>query len=138
MAPAQRTPAETPSSGRAPSRAGRHRNAHVSLFWPNQFRREAEATQTSLAPRLCSSLIIALLLHIACAKTWALLEPLVAPSPARDGEREKEGMRSTNFPLFGWGHRAKATAKLPASACARREGSTHGATPGKAPTWCRG
>lgn len=89
-------PAETPSSGRAPSQAGRCRNAHISLFWPNRFRREAETTQTSLALWLCSGLIITLLLLV--AKTWALLQPLVDLSPARDGEREKEGMWSADFP----------------------------------------
>lgn len=65
---AQHTPAGTLSSGRAPSRASRCGNTHVSLFWPNRFRREAEATQTSLALLLCSPLIIAPLLLIACAK----------------------------------------------------------------------
>lgn len=89
-------PAETPSSGRAPSQAGRCRNAHISLFWPNRFRREAETTQTSLALWLCSGLIITLLLLV--AKTWALLQPLVDLSPARDWEREKEGMWSADFP----------------------------------------
>lgn len=62
-------------------------------FWPNRFRKEAEATQTSLALQLCSSLIITSLLLIACAKTWALLQPLVDPSPARDerGSRRAGG-----------------------------------------------
>lgn len=131
-------PAETPSSGRAPSWADIHRNAHVSLFWPNRFGREAEATQTSLALWLCLSLIIAPLLLIACAKTWALLQPLVGLSPAKHGEREKEGMQSTSFPLFGWGYWTKARAKLPASARTRREGSTHGTTSRQAPAQRRG
>lgn len=92
-------PAETPSSGWAPSQAGRCRNANISLFWPNRFRREAETTQTSLALWLCSALIITLLLLLLLvAKTWALLQPLVDQSPARDGEREKEGMWSADFP----------------------------------------
>lgn len=89
-------PAETLSSGRAPSQAGRCRNAHISLFWPNWLRREAETTQTSLALWLCSALIITLLLL--GAKTWAQLQPLVDLSPARDREREKEGMWSADFP----------------------------------------
>lgn len=92
-------PAETLSSGWAPSQAGRCRNAHISLFWPNRFRREAETAQTSLAPWLCSALIITLLLLLLLvAKTWALLQPLVDQPPARDGEREKEGMWSADFP----------------------------------------
>lgn len=42
------------------------------------------------------------------------------------------------LPLFGWGYWTEAMAKLPASACALREGSTHCATPGQAPTGHRG
>lgn len=99
---AQHTPAGTLSSGRAPSRASQRGNTHVSLFWPNQFRKEAEATQTSLALLLCSPLIIAPLLLVACVKAWSLLQPLVGPPPARDGQREKEGTRPRIFsPLAG-------------------------------------
>lgn len=65
-------------------------------FWPTWFRKEAEATQTSLALRLCSSLIITPLLLIACAKTWALLQPLVGPSPTRD-ERERRRARGAQI-----------------------------------------
>lgn len=77
----------------------------------------------------CSSLIITWLLLTACAKPglcyshwWVHVQ------------QEKEGMQNTNFPLFGWGYWMEAMAKLPASACARKEGSTHSASPRRAPT----
>lgn len=78
----------------------------------------------SLALWLCSSLIIALLLRTACARSWALLQPLVCLPPATRGESGYEEH------TFGWGHWTKATAKLPISACIKKGGRHPWCQPG--------